>query len=241
MVESGLMPTAFLYVRVHAPAPLLLELAEFYGSRLGLRVAKPKAGGVAVEVGETMLELLPAAGWPFYHFALLAPADRLEALLDWACERVDLLPNRRTGETVFDFTNWDAKAFYFHDPAGNIVELIAHRGVGETGVTGAFTAGELLGVSEVGLVGDPPVLAAALERDLGLELWDGTVAEEGRLAFVGEKARTLILCCVGRPWLPTGRPAEAHPVEVVLSGRPEGEVALDAGGWVRRGLTRESG
>ncbi len=241
VVESGLMPTAFLYVRVHAPAPLLLELAEFYGSHLGLRVAKPKAGGVAVEVGETMLELLPAAGWPFYHFALLAPGNRFEALLDWARDRVDLLPDRDTGDAVFDFTNWDAKACYFHDPAGNIVELIAHRGVGETGVTGAFMAGELLGVSEVGVVGDPPELTAALERDLELALWDGTVTGEGRLAFVGEKARTLILCRAGRPWLPTGRPAEAHPVEVVLSGRPEGEVPLDAGGWVRRSATRESG
>ena len=240
MVESGLMPTAFLYVRVHAPAPLLLELAEFYGSHLGLRVAKPKAGGVAVEVGETALELLPVSGTPFYHFALLAPGNRFEAVLDWARERVDLLPNRTTGETVFDFTNWDAKALYFHDPAGNIVELIAHRGAGESGVVGAFTAGELLGVSEVGLVGDPAALARVLERNLGLELWDGTVEGEGRLAFVGEKARTLILCNAGRPWLPTGRPAEAHPVEVVLSGKVEAEVALDAGGFVRCGAIRES-
>ena len=107
---------------------------------------------------------------------------------------------------MFDFTNWDAKAVYFHDPAGNIVELIAHRGVGEAGATGAFAPSELLGVSEIGLVCDPPSLAAALERELGLEVWDGTVEGEGRLAFVGAKARTLILCRAGRPWLPTGGP-----------------------------------
>ena len=234
------MPMAFLDVRLHAPRSLLLELSEFYCSHLGLRVAKPKAGGVAVEVGESVLGFLPASGTPFYHVALLAPGNRFEAVLDWARDRVDLLPNTETGDAVFDFTNWDAKACYFHDPAGNIVELIAHRGVGETGVTGAFTAGELLGVSEVGLVGDPPALTAVLERDLGLALWDGTVTGEGRLAFVGEKARTLILCCVGRSWLPTGRPAEAHPVEVVLSGKVEAEVALDAGGFVRCGSIRES-
>jgi hypothetical protein len=51
-----------------------------------------------------------------------------------------------------------------------------------------------------------------------LGLWDGTVDEPGRLAFVAEKARTLILSPVGRGWLPTGRPAEPYPVEVVLSG-----------------------
>ena len=152
--------------------------------------------------------------------------------------RSTLLPDRETGEAVFDFTNWDAKALYFHDPAGSIIELIAHHGVGETGALGVFSASELLGVSEVGLVGDPPSLADALARELGLEVWSGTVAEERRLAFVGDKARTLILCRAGRPWLPTGRPAEAHPLEVVLAGRPEGEVRLASGGFVRRGGTR---
>ena len=39
---------------------------------------------------------------------------------------------------------------------------------------------------------------------------------ENSLGFVGEKGRTLILAPPGRGWLPTGRPAEAHPVELVL-------------------------
>lgn len=232
------MPAAFLRVCLHAPAPLLPEVTEFYGSRLGLPVAQSKAGGVSVEVGETVIELLAASGTPFYHVALLVPGNRFEAMLDWVGDRVDLLPDRQTGEVVFDFANWDAKAAYFLDPAGNIMEVIAHRGVGETDATGAFTASEVLGASEVGLVGDPQELTALLRRDLGLELWDGSTEGEGRLAFVGEKARTLILCRTGRPWLPTGRPAEVHPVEVVLSGRPEGEVPLGASGFVRRGVTR---
>lgn len=232
----SLLPTAFSIVRLHAPAPLLPELADFYRDRLGLRVAALETDGVAVEVGETVLELLPADGSPFYHFALLAPGDRFEALLAWARERVELLPDAETREDVFDFTNWGARAVYFHDPAGNIVELIAHRGIGEVGANGSFAAGELVGVSEVGLVCDPPSLAAALDGELGLLAWDGTVDGEERLAFVGEKARTLILCRPGRPWLPTGRPAEAHPVEIVLAGgEPEGEVLLPAGGFVRRG------
>lgn len=237
----GIAPTAFVRVRLEAPAPLLSDLADFYCGRLGLRGGAAEADRAAVEVGETVLEFEAGVGRPFYHFALLVPGNRFEAVFDWAREHVDLLPDRESGEAVFDFQNWDAKAFYFHDPAGNIVELIAHRGVGETEATGVFTARELLGVSEVGLVGDSPSLAGALERDLGLELWDSTVAGEGRLAFVGEKARTLIISPAGRSWLPTGRPAEAHPVEVVLSGRPESEVSLEAGGFVRRGPTREFG
>ena len=70
-------------------------------------------------------------------------------------------------------------------------------------------------------------MASALQRELGLELWDGTVEAEGRLAFVGEPARTLILSPPNRGWLPTGRPAEVHACEVVLAGTPSGEVLLE--------------
>jgi catechol 2,3-dioxygenase-like lactoylglutathione lyase family enzyme len=240
VLESRRMPE-LLYVGLQAPAALMPELAAFYGERLGLPVLHRDATSVAVEVGETTLELWVAAGAPFYHVALLVPGDRLGAAFDWCRERVELLPDRETGEPVFDFTGWGAQALYFHDPAGSIVELIAHRGLGEAGGTGSFSPAELVGVSEVGIVCDPPSLAAALERELALEVWDGSVEGEGRLAFVGEKARTLILCRAGRPWLPTGRPAEAHPVEVVLAGAPQAAVLLEAGGNVRRGAPPATG
>ena len=194
-------------------------LRSFYGSDLGLE----EADGRAFEIGATVLEFVPGDGRPFYHFALLVPGNRFEAAMAWARERVELLPDADSGELVFDFSNWDALACYFHDPAGNIVELIAHRGVGENEARGAFTATELLGLSELGLVGDDTATMARELQQLGLDLWDGTVDEPGRLAFVGEKARTLILSPLGRGWLPTGRPAEPHPVELVLSGAETGE------------------
>jgi D-alanyl-D-alanine carboxypeptidase len=231
------MPTELLRVRLQAPATRLPALTEFYVDRLELRLTQPDDGGLALGVGETGLEYRPADGAPFYHFALLVPGDRFEAALAWACDRIELLPDRETGDVVFDFTNWDAKAVYFHDPAGSIVELIAHAGVEERGASGAFAAAELLGLSEVGVVCDPPSAAGELRRVLGLELWDGTVDGEARLAFVGEKARTLILCRAGRPWLPTGRPAEAHPVEIVLAGGLDGDAVLDGGSRVSRRAT----
>jgi hypothetical protein len=226
------MPFEIRSVRLDAPASLLPALASFYGGSLGLPLTHDDDGRLTIDIGETVLELAPSERSPFYHFAFLVPGDRFEPTLAWARDRVELLPDNETGDTVFDFTNWDAKAVYFHDPAGSILELIAHRGIGEAGATGPFAPSELLGLSEIGLVCDPPSLAEALERELGLEVWDGTVEEEGRLAFVGVKARTLILCRPGRPWLPTGRPAEAHPVEVTLSGVSDGTVAFDDGSSV---------
>jgi hypothetical protein len=63
-------------------------------------------------------------------------------------------------------------------------------------------------------------------------VWSGS-AEPDSLAFVGEKARTLILCPVGRGWLPIGRRAESHPVDVTLTGPPEGTLEVN-GHHVRR-------
>jgi catechol 2,3-dioxygenase-like lactoylglutathione lyase family enzyme len=213
----------FRKVRLHAPGQSLATLSEFYADLLGL----PE-----LTVGETTLEFAAGEGEPFYHFALLAPGDRFPEVLAWARERVELLPDSDSdsdsGEVVFDFSNWDAQACYFQDPAGNIVELIAHRGIGEAGTEGAFASRELLGVSELGLVGDTAAMARLLRHELGLELWDGSL-EEGRLAFLGERARTLILGPADRGWLPTGRPAELHPVEAELSGLTPGSVELEGG------------
>jgi hypothetical protein len=201
----------FRCVQLDAPDGSLPGLHEFYGDRLNLRDGM---------IGETELAFREGPGEPFYHFALLVPGNRFDAALEWIRERADLLPDPASGEVVFDFDNWDALACYFHDPVGNIVELVAHRGIDESAVEGPFTPSELVGLSELGLVGDKRKLLAEL-RDLGLEQWDGDVEDETRLAFVGEKARTFILSPEGRGWLPTGRPAEAHPYRAELHGAEE--------------------
>jgi hypothetical protein len=179
-------------------------LPAFYRDVLGLPL-----DGDAIVVGETRLRFESGDDDAFYHFALLVPGDRFDAALAWARERVELLGD------VFEAEAWDARAVYFHDPAGNIVELIAHRGLEENGRSGPFAADELVGFSELGLVGDPRRELQALESR-GLRLWDGTVDEPDRLAFVGEPGRTLILSPTGRGWMPLGRPAEPHPVEFTL-------------------------
>jgi hypothetical protein len=180
------------------------EAPAFYERALGLPL-----DGDAIRIGETVLRFEPGAGEPFYHFALLVPGNRFDPALAWARERVEILGD------VFDAEAWDARAVYFHDPAGNIVELIAHHELEQNGRVGDFGEDELVGFSELGVVGDPPELLRRLEA-VGLRMWDGTIDEPGRLAFVGEHGRTLILAPTGRGWMPTDRPAEPHPVEVVL-------------------------
>ena len=221
------------FVEVHLPvaADRWDPLAAFYGALLA---ATPSAvGRVTAGVGETRLAFSPADGEPFFHVALLVPGDRFTAAAGWLDAHVAALVDPDDGRRHFDFAGWDARAVYFHDPAGNIMELIAHRGLADNGRHGPFSADELAGVSEVGIVCDPVTLAPAIAT-LGHAVWDGDVTRPGGLAFAGEKGRTLILARPGRGWMPTGRPAEEAPMWLTVTGGRPGQVALPAGGWLRQ-------
>jgi hypothetical protein len=202
-------------VVLSAPSGGKSALTDFYEQDLGLAPGGPL---VFVEVSD--------GSEPFHHVAFLVPAGRFDAAHAWAAERVGLLAYE--GSTIVPFTHWLGRATYFHDPVGNIIELIAHDD--ETpGRAGAdFSPDELLGISEVGLVVDDPGIAAdELRRVLGLTLFAGDVTGPGGLGFVGRRRRTLILSAPERGWLPTGRPAEIHPVAVTLTGAgTSGEVIL---------------
>lgn len=214
-------------VVVAAAADRLAEQERFYRDRLSLRVVGG-AGRVAVTAGRTTIEFAGAAGAPFTHFALLAPGNRFREAFAWLRERVNLLPDTDTGQPVFDFDDWDAQACYFEDPAGNIVELIAHRGVAESDIPG-FDASDLRGLSEVGLVTpDRPAAATAIESVFGVPVWDGSVDGRG-LAFVGRRAHTLILSPAGRNWLPTQRAAAVCATELELDLDRAGDLELDGG------------
>jgi hypothetical protein len=209
-------------VELDAPADALADVGAFYADTLGLPV---RDGTVTVGAGELAFAAAADGARPFYHFALLVPGDRFDAARAWAAERVELLAGDH-GDVVFDFSFWDALACYFHDPAGNIVELIAHRDTAAAGATGPFDPAELAAVSEIGIVTPRPADAVAALARIGLELWSGGVEETTGLGFVGRKAHTLIVSGERRGWLPTGRPAEPHPVAVTIRGGEPGEATV---------------
>lgn len=210
-----------------APADRLGELERFYGDALGLPCGRD-GDGLSVPLGDDRLRLVAGPGAPFHHVAFLVARRRFDAAHAWLGERTTLLPRAGTGDTVFEFGFWNARACYCHDPAGNILELIGHEEADAAAVDGPFGAVDLQGISEVGLVTPDPFGAAeALERELGLTVWSGAVTRDGpSFGFVGRKAHTLILTPPGRGWLPTGRPSEVHPVEVTISGAGPGEARL---------------
>jgi catechol-2,3-dioxygenase len=144
------------------------------------------------------------------HFAVNVPPDRFEEAVEWARGQAALI------EEDVPFPLWRARAAYYFDPAGNLVELIARERV----------PGEelLIEVSEVGLpVADVGAAVDFLEAELGLAHFSG---DRENFSAVGDDHGLFILVPVGRAWLFTDRPAADAPVRVTIEGPGERELRV---------------
>ena len=157
-----------------------------------------------LEITELPVSFVRGEGEP-HHFALhVADLDAWRARL-----RMPLLRDE-AGDNEFDFSDWGcARALYFADPAGNIVELIARP-----------QPHPELTLAEVGLpVEDVGAAVEALERELGIPHYDG---DRETFSAVGADDGLLIVVSVGRGWFPPGVPAGRAPLAVeIASGRAQ--------------------
>lgn len=200
----------------------LTALRTFYNQRLDLPLTDVQSSKFAIEIGKTRLTFSEATGGmdPSYHFAVNIPRNQFTSAKEWLANRVELLRTEDDeDEFMFEFMN--AKAVYFVDPAGNIVELIARQNLNNDSAQ-PFCEDGFLEVSEIGLP-VPEVLSTAheLETNLGLPLYEGYSEDfesSSQFTCLGDDHALLILVPIGRAWFPTEtQEAEAHPTEVVLT------------------------
>lgn len=186
---------------------------EFYTEVLQLPLlAKGLHYGV-VQVGASQLmwEATGAKEEPFYHFAFDIPRNQLSAAAEWLAPRLDLLT--QDGKCEFAFEDWNATSVYFHDPAGNIVELICRHNL-DNDNDEAFSNRQILRISEIGW----PVSAthpAPPSMESELEAW----RDYGAFKALGAETGLVLLVPEGRGWLPTRRAAESHPCTLAIYDR----------------------
>jgi hypothetical protein len=144
------------------------------------------------------------------HFAVNVPPERFEEAVDWGRTQAELI------QEDVPFEMWRARAAYYFDPVGNLVELIAReRAPGKQ---------LLIEVSEVGLpVADVGAAVEFLESELGLPHFSG---DRENFSAVGDDRGLFILVPVGRAWLFTDRPATDAPVRVTIEGDAARELVL---------------
>ncbi len=200
---------------------------RFYGRTLGLPV-REVTGGVEVQVGWTRLTFTAGERAPDHveHLAFSLPWDRFGVARAWLAARVPLRQDT-SGADTFPSGSWPdawrSWAVYFDDPDGNILELIAHRGLTTT-ASGDFGPEELLGVAEFGVaVPRVPETVAALAERLRAPERSG---DAPTFMWVGGRDGRLIVVRDGRIWFPdTGIPASPGAFQLTVE-TTAGEVRL---------------
>jgi hypothetical protein len=172
-VEPGRPRLLSLELQSGAPAT---DMKAFYGKTLELAILEEKADRFTIEAGETRITFVNSPDIvegrpPFYHFAFNIPENKILKALEWQKARTPMLPiperNRAAGfpPEVVDYSHWNAHSIFFLDPAGNVVEYIARHDL-KNGDNNAFSWGDILYASEIGLIVDEVEATAARLKEV---------------------------------------------------------------------------
>lgn len=208
-------------LRLSLKAARLEEQARFYRETLALPVVEEGPDGVAFRAGWTTLRFEPAdpvTPDPVYHFAFNIPENRFDEALAWARERFPIARSS-DGREVYHFARWDAHAFYFMDPAGNVCEFIARHTL-RNATDRPFDSRDIGEVSEIGLITDDvPALVDRTREVLGAEPYLGHRSDT--FTAVGDAEGLFIVVERGREWLGSPIKADAFPARITTRGAPE--------------------
>jgi catechol 2,3-dioxygenase-like lactoylglutathione lyase family enzyme len=208
----------FRLKRIRLAANNLDEQAAFYGDVLRVPVERPDGKTVRITLGASQVEFSPDAAYekPFYHFAITIPENQLNAAMDWLSPRREILNIQRTQEKVIHFKNLNAHSCYFLDPAGNILEFIAHHNL-KNGTSAPFDPEQLLWVSEIGIVvPSVPEIEKRSAESLGIKPYGGSWPN---FSPIGSIYGMLIVVQKDRVWLPTNDVhAGVFPTDVKFTG-----------------------
>ncbi|AWH86645.1 hypothetical protein HYN59_16705 [Flavobacterium album] len=192
----------------------LTETTRFYKKVLGLDPYAAEKDLVTFSIGVTKLIFRRSAGIkPVYHFAIDVPNNRFEEAYRMMKWRTEIISGGPSGDIV-DFTNWDAKSFYFLDNNGNILEFIT-RYSNKNFSNYPFSSNSYINISEIGMVtNNVTELAETLVKEYGLPIFHRQPRGEN-FTVVGDDDGLFILGSKGRDWYPTKVHAQSFRTRVV--------------------------
>lgn len=195
---------------------------QFYHHTLGMDILSDHGSALKLSSGLSTLVFKEDESFkPTYHFAFNIPCNQFEEAHSWASAILPLLPVQ-DGNTIADFKNWNANAFYFYDNNQNIVEFIARYDLHDHS-SKPFDGSSITSISEIGIVADDAQgYARQLMQDHGLDYFYRQPPQEDFIAL-GDDRGLFIIVNEQRNWYPTRQPAGkyaatirfAHTQEVV--------------------------
>ncbi|KAA0957249.1 serine hydrolase [Planococcus sp. ANT_H30] len=189
----------------------LVDMKGFYEYQLGFRIVEENETSFTLSIGESQLVFQESERPAIYHFALNIPGNQYTLAKHWASERVTL--NRQEGMDEVFYANFDADAFYFQDPAGNVVEFIARRSVDRMG---NFTVDSLLDISEVSMTTPYVEEVGELIEQMDIPVRGNKGIDAKSLNFLGSGHAFIILVAPKRTWYFSKQKSETHPLAIEL-------------------------
>ncbi|GAB3511398.1 hypothetical protein GCM10027341_50820 [Spirosoma knui] len=210
----------FLAIDLYTNDPI--GTRAFYTQRLGLPIVSESATHLTLQLGWTQLTFwavsVPVAP---YHLAINVPRGALEVCMYYF--DFEYLDTQARGQTVAEFPNWNARAAYFYDNAGNLLEFIGRADLPLDDPN--LTINDLFqGVSEIGIATEDVTLTTCqLAAQFGIEQFSKSAP---KLDFnaVGNDDGLFILSRIGRKWLFSSVEAQLNYCRVVFLNEPTGQV-----------------
>lgn len=188
--------------------------ANFYDKVLRFPVRSQDQNRLQLRAGFSDIVFRKApSGNPVYHMAFAVSRSVIDETASFLESYVELL--KAEGKKVIDFDAWDAKAIYFEDNNGNILELIGRDNTYQD-LQPVSSTPPVYGVCEVAIVTDSvETLRESVGSGTGITRYNKQPVHEN-FAALGDDEGLLILSSQGRHWFPTEVPAEKFPVTAVV-------------------------
>lgn len=190
----------------------LSEMKGFYEYQLGFRIVEEDDSSFTLAIGDSQLVFKASERAAVYHFAFNIPGNQYTLAKGWASSRVSL--NRQDGMDEIYYANFNADAFYFQDPAGNIVEFIARRHIDRMG---NFTVDSLLNISEVSITTPHVKEVGDRIEAMDIPVRGNKGIEPTALNFLGQDDAFILLVAPKRTWYFSKQKSEVHPLSIELT------------------------
>lgn len=188
----------------------LIATTKFYTELLNLEMTYEGEDKVSFAAGASTLTFIKSENvHPVYHFAFNIPSLLLHEALTWTKARITILPVAEDGQEIADFVNWNARAFYYKDNNGNILEFIARYDL-HADVDGPFDSSSIISISEIGLVSeDLADMGKLISDQYHVPVFSKQPALPN-FAAIGDDEGLFILSKTGRHWHPNEVEARSY-------------------------------
>lgn len=196
----------------------LTEMKDFYINKLGFTLTEENDTSFNFVVGSSELKFTSngVTSNPYYHFAFNIPSNKFSEAKTWIKKRVTL--NLEEGQDEANFTHLPARALYFDDPSGNVVEFISRQAM-KTNQTESFSIKSVLNISEIGVTVNDVYSAAESLNTVSVNERDNEDIRKDTLNFMGERNKGvfIILNEPGRRWIFSEKISKSFPLSITFS------------------------